>query len=75
MFQLRRPEWVCLPERFYVIINLIAMNKTKKYIKPCIEITIVEVSNGILESTYIDIGGTGGKPFDSPEYGEYLEEE
>lgn len=51
------------------------MNKTKKYIKPGIEITIVEVSNGILESTYIDIGGTGDKPFDSPEYGEYLEEE
>ena len=51
------------------------MNKTKKYIKPCIEITIVEVSNGILESTYIDIGGTGGKPFDTPEYGEYLVEE
>lgn len=51
------------------------MNKTKKYIKPGIEITIVEVSNGILESTYIDIGGTGGKPFDTPEYGEFLEEE
>ena len=51
------------------------MNKTKKYIKPGIEITIVEVSKGILVSTYIDIGGTGGQPFDIPEYGEYLEEE
>ena len=51
------------------------MNKTKKYIKPGIEITIVDVSNGILESTYIDIGGTGNKPFDIPEYGEFLEEE
>lgn len=51
------------------------MNKTKKYIKPCIEITIVEVSNGILESTYIDIGGTGDQPFDSPEFGEDFSEE
>ena len=51
------------------------MNKTNKYIEPGIEITIVEVSNGILESTYIDIGGTGDKPFDIPEYGEYLEKE
>ena len=51
------------------------MNKTKKYIKPGIEITIVDVSNGILVSTYIDIGGTVDKPFDIPEYGEFLEEE
>lgn len=51
------------------------MNKTTKFIKSAIENIVVEVSNGILESTYIDIGGIGGKPFDIPEYGEYLEEE
>ena len=51
------------------------MNKTKKYIKPGIEITIVDVSKGILVSTYIDRGGGGDKPCDIPEYGEYLEEE
>lgn len=50
------------------------MKKIKKYIKPAIEVTCVEMSNGILESTYIDIGGSGGKPFDSPEYpGEFEE--
>ena len=51
------------------------MNKTQTYIKPGLGITIVEVSIGILESTQLDIGGTGDKPFDIPEYGEFLEEE
>ncbi|MGN1375385.1 MAG: hypothetical protein ACI4V5_02400 [Prevotella sp.] len=49
------------------------MKKIDKYIKPVIEVARVEVSNNLLESSYIDVGGVGG-PFDSPEYDGEFEE-
>ena len=44
------------------------MKRQLTYIKPEIEITHVETESGLLESTYIPIGGTQTGGWDAPEY-------
>lgn len=47
---------------------MMTMKRQLTYIKPEIEITHVETESGLLESTYIPIGGTQTGGWDAPEY-------